>query len=904
MRRKIKSGKQLEKNSKLMLSDINFLIGRKIKVKLAEMLINLVLIMILPAIGYTQKPTISVDTYKTWGKIRNGKLSYDGNYACYEISNYTTGKNLFIIKSILNSTEFRLENISDAIFSSDSKTLYGKSQNDTLIIIDLLSKNIERIPGIETFKLFESNNQERLAYLTLSNEFYIKGQREQKSNKYTNVVAYMISENGSKILLGKTNANSDIIETLEILYTDTKDLRTIYSGNNITNLTFKKNSDQIAFTDENEGITSIWRYSDQLKKSERITEIERKNGQSDLYDLKFSKDGNHLFYCKTEKKNSFDSIRKSSLDIWNYKDSYLKSQYYTDYGRISYSKEYTYSIELRTGITKQLTENNELISLNTFNFDTDQFLIIEDSYGNLDETSIETSKIKYSICDTKTGLKKIFIPERNTPVYNIQISPTLKYVVYYDPSERGYISYNILTQIKVNISQNISKTLVRYDMEDEVTPEIFPAGIIGWTRNDQSIIINGSYDIWALDPTGHKKPENLTRGIGESGKIVFNAVDRHKKVINTNQTIILTSFNTINKEFGFYMLNIGKRPLFKKLQTGNYCISNPMATYAPLSSDDFIAVPSTNKFLILMQSVDSYPNYYYSNDLIRFKAISNYQPQRSYNWMTSELHNYTDKEGRKYSGILYKPENFDSSKKYPILFNYYEKQSNTLNLFLKVNPEVANFSIPIAVSNGYLVFLPDINSSIGLAGEGALCSIIAAVEHLSKYSWANISKMGIAGHSFGGFETNYIISQTTMFQAAVSGAGNSEVISMAYDIWGDGGMSKQAYYQLSAPKMGDALADNPDIYIKNSPLIFSRKISTPLLLVHNDADVAVPFRQSRQLFIALRSQHKPVWLLNYKGEGHLIGKEINQVDYSGKVFDFFDCYLKGKQEPRWMLDHN
>jgi dipeptidyl aminopeptidase/acylaminoacyl peptidase len=324
--------------------------------------------------------------------------------------------------------------------------------------------------------------------------------------------------------------------------------------------------------------------------------------------------------------------------------------------------------------------------------------------------------------------------------------------------------------------------------------------------------------------------------------------------------------------------------------------------YTQLVSPDFIKAKHTSAYLIKWEDVNHAPNYFFSSDLNNYTVLSDVQPQVRYNWLKAELHSYKDSLGKLYQGVLYKPDNFDSSNTYPVIFNIYEEKSNLLNSFPNAAMSFGACSIAFLVSNGYLVFLPNIKKeNPKYVGESVLRSVIAAADHLKKFKWIDQNKIGIIGESTGGFETNYIITHTNRFAAAISAAGVSDMISHATMLrYGNAHINSLSGYGYM---MGATLPEDPSAYIRNSPILEADQVQTPLLLLHNFGDDAVDYRHSQSFFIVLRSLQKKVWWLNYKNEGHALLNFNDRLDYHTRAYEFWNYFLKNKKEPEWMREH-
>ena len=157
-----------------------------------------------------------------------------------------------------------------------------------------------------------------------------------------------------------------------------------------------------------------------------------------------------------------------------------------------------------------------------------------------------------------------------------------------------------------------------------------------------------------------------------------------------------------------------------------------------------------------------------------------------------------------------------------------------------------------------------------------------------------------SGQSWGGYQVAYLITQTNMYAAAWAGAPVVNMTSAYGGIRWESGMSRQFQYERTQSRIGGTLWEKPDLYIRNSPLFHLPKVQTPVVIMANDADGAVPWYQGIEMFTDLRRLGKPVWLLQYNGEAHNLVKRENRKDISIRELQFFDHYLKGAPAPVWL----
>ena len=298
------------------------------------------------------------------------------------------------------------------------------------------------------------------------------------------------------------------------------------------------------------------------------------------------------------------------------------------------------------------------------------------------------------------------------------------------------------------------------------------------------------------------------------------------------------------------------------------------------------------------------PNVYVSKGLVASKTakVSNSNPWiDNYRWGKAELFKWHAYDGKPSEGVLYLPDDFDPAKEYPMLVYFYETYSQDLYKHYDMEPSWSWINFPFYVSREYVVFVPDIHYTAGIPGENSYNYVCSGVEAVCK-KFPNIDpkRIGIDGQSWGGYQTAYLITRTDMFACAGSGAPVANMTSAYGGIrWGTGD-SRQRQYEMGQSRIGRTLWEAPSLYIANSPVFYADRVHTPLLIMHNDDDGAVPWYQGIEMFMALRRLGKPVWMLQYNGEAHNLKERRNRKDITRRLQQFFDHYLKGAPMPEWM----
>jgi len=464
------------------------------------------------------------------------------------------------------------------------------------------------------------------------------------------------------------------------------------------------------------------------------------------------------------------------------------------------------------------------------------------------------------------------------------LSPGGRYAVYY--KDRDWHLYDAERGTTRNLTAGMD---VAFHDVDHDYPEPAPGyGVAGWIEGDRAVLIHDKYDLWRFS-TGDGEPVNLTGGQGRAERRALRAlrVDRDQDAWPSDGWIHLLAFEEGDKSFGFYRTRADRPDL--------------EALLAEEKRFDFVAkAEDADVLLFTRQDYDEFPDLWLGD--LWFggpRKLTEVNPQISeFAWGTSELIEWTSDDGIPLQGVVIKPGNYEPGRHYPVLTYFYRFFSQRLHEF---NEPVVNHrpSFPIYASDGYIVFLPDVRFEVGRPGLAAVKSVVPGVKKLVELGWADPDALGLHGHSWSGYTTAFIVTQTDIFAAAVAGAPVSNMTSAYGGIrWGTG-LARQFQYEQSQSRLGVSLWEDRSRYIENSPLFYADRIETPLLIQHGDEDEAVPWYQSIELYLALRRLGKPAVFLQYRGEPHHLRKYPNKVDYSIKMKEFFDHHLRGEPAPEW-----
>ena len=607
---------------------------------------------------------------------------------------------------------------------------------------------------------------------------------------------------------------------------------------------------------------------------------------SEKANLSFSLDGSHLFLGVAPppepERNPDEEIpadEKVLVDLWHWKDDYVQP-----IQRIRAEQErnrsYRAVYDLKTKKFVQLADET-METVNPSNdgnyaigFDNRKYRVMSDYDPGFTDSYL---------VNTADGSRKPILTKQRG---GLSLSPNAKYAIYFDGKD--WYSYSVASGETANLTKNINANFYNELNDTPSTPNSY--GIAGWTKDDADVLIYDRYDIWQIAPDGSRS-KNLTDAAGRKDKTTLRYVrlDPRERWIDPDKSMLLQAENEDTRDSGFYRDKVNSDQPPQKLLMAAKDFSNPTK-----ARDADVLIVSASRF-------DQFPDIWVTNGSFReLKRLSNGDAQRApFNWGTAELVSFKNTDGVPLKGLLLKPDNFDPRKKYPMIVYIYERLSQGLHQFRNPGPGTS-INPTYYVSNGYLVYMPDIVYTIGYPGPSALKCVLPAVQAVVDKGFVNEDAIGIQGHSWGGYQIAYMVTQTNRFKAAAPGALVANMTSAYSGIrWGTG-LPRQFQYERAQSRIGGSLWDYPLRYLDNSPIFRADRVETPLLMIHNDEDDAVPWYQGIEYFLALRRLGKPAFMFTYNGEKHGLRKRINQKDYTRRLQEFFDHYLKGAPEPEWM----
>ncbi|TDS17384.1 S9 family peptidase [Sphingobacterium paludis] len=908
--------------------------------------------LLLTGALFAQKRPLDHSVYDNWKSISNTAISKSGQFISYQIMPQE-GDGLFQLKKPDNALLLSIPRGASAQLTKDETFLIAAIKStfqetrqakikkkkaddmpkDSLLIVNLQNKQEWKFPQVKSFKLAQNKN-EYLAFLTeeknqtkapadtatsakKSNDksknatvLYLQNLSTGDTVKFWKADQYALSPNEDYLLFSKKNEAKDSTATDAGLYLYdivNKQVKKISNGRGTyKELSFDDKGMQVAFLADKSPEKSLLKdyklyyYTTKLDSahiiaSQQSTGIPQQWYVSGDASLNFSADGQKLYFglapIPRVKDTTLVDFEHAQLDVWHWKDDYLQPQQLVNLKR-DLSKSYAAVV--------YPTKGNRIIALldDTFSRTSmtddanNEWILTSTDFGKRVEGQWQGStKSDVYIVSTQTGQKKLVKKDLNGYPY---LSPNGDYVLYFDREQGNWHSYNIKSGSDALLNDGMPVSFVDEENDSPTLPGAY--GIAGWSTDNRSVYLYDRYDIWRFDLSGKSK-QLITNGEGRASKKSFRYIDLDRQEnpryrttrIPDNKRIYLSALDEATKQNGVFEAHSSKSRRPSEIVLAGFVYRG------------FKASENEDTFIYTKENYSQSPNLYVSKAFKNEQRLTDVNPQQqSYNWGTAELVKWTTPGGKEAEGILYKPENFDPNKKYPIIAYFYEKLTDGLYNYQAPAPTPSRLNIPYYVSNEYLVFAPDIRYEIGHPGKSAEEYVNSGMRHLAKNSWVDSTKMAIQGQSWGGYQVAHLITRTPMYAAAWTGAPVVNMTSAYGGIRWQSGMSRQFQYEHTQSRIGKTLWEDQDLYLENSPLFYLDQVSTPVVIMHNDNDGAVPWYQGIEMFTALRRLQKPVWMLNYNGDEHNLIKRQNRKDIQIRQAQFFDHFLKGKPATKWI----
>lgn len=745
---------------------------------------------------------------------------------------------------------------------------------------------------------------------------------------------YYFNKPGTRLLvdIGRNTKDSNSRAVVLLYALPSLETDSVMTGfNDAKNFVFDEAGSQLAFLAERDSSEKalqkfyrLWYYTTGMDSARLLADRNTVGMQigfavSEHGQLQFSKDGSRLFFgtapVRPPRDTSLVEFETAKLDIWHYRDDYLQTQQLKNLDA-ELKRSYTAVYHLATSQLVQLgAEDAENITLAD---EGNAGWVLAETNRNYRLPVQWEGRSRWDAYSIHTGTGK------RTMVYsglyaNARPSPGGKFVYWYNPVLQHWFTWEVATGATRKVTANIPVPL--YNEENDVPDFPGAYGIMGWSEADSVMYVYDRYDIWRVSPTSGFAPRLLSLTLqpdkqpltGRARKVVtrFISTDREQRFFEAGKNYLFSVFDDVTKESGLYFsaveghLSRSYINFSSRVSPARYAVSRNGNSFV-CSFESYTACPDLYFTSLLPQSrkinfdASGHFEYYSYPEALRLSDIN--PQQKEYNWGTASLFRWKAYDGKQAAGILYKPEDYDPAKKYPLICYFYEQLTDGLYNYIPPAPTPSRLNIPFFVSRGYLVLAPDIIYQNGHPGNSAYNYVVSGARALVKAGMADSTRIGIQGQSWGGYQVVQLITRTHLFKAAWAGAPVANMTSAYGGIRWESGLNRQFQYEKQQSRIGASLWEQPGLYIGNSPLFHLPKVNTPLVIMHNDADGAVPWYQGIELFTGLRRLGKPVLMLNYNGEQHNLVERRNRKDIQIREQQFFDWLLKGEAPAKWLTE--
>ncbi len=620
---------------------------------------------------------------------------------------------------------------------------------------------------------------------------------------------------------------------------------------------------------------------------------------------RWSKDGSRIFVGVKEQEAEVpasDSI-KANVDIWHYKDQTPQS---VQIIQLQQLRRATFPAVVLVG-SNTIVKLGDDNARNVTPAANSNVAIARNDSAYRGEVAWGGSRADIYKVDVATGARTL-IDKSLSREYGT--SPDSKWYLYL--KNKQVRAYNLAdgTSSTLDATGVSGQSFVNDDDDHAYEKPIW--GVGGWTRDGKSVLLYDKYDVWRV-PLDGSKASNLTGGVGRTQGIQFRVVRFNggggrggrgggggrggaaaadSDGVDLSQPVTLSAYGDRTKKFGYWQVTAGQAP-------------HPLI-WEDKSVGGAIKATDADRLVFVEQDFNESPDYWATNSAFESpKKVTDANPFVSeFEWASKKvLIDYKDRFGHQLQGTLTLPAGYEQGKKYPMLVEFYEIMSNTHHNFPMPgygdSPQISMYA-----SNGYAVFQPDVVYEIGKPGTSAVDCVTSGVKKVIELGYADPKHIGLHGHSWGGYQSSFIVTQTDIFAAVVTGAPPTNLTSFYSELYKSTGTVQQGITTVGQVRMGANVDPytNTKMFEEQSPIFHVKNIKTPFMILQGGDDGAVDYVEGLQFFNAARTAGKQVIFLTYPGQPHNLTDRDDQKDFAIRMKQFFDHYLMDKPMPEWMAN--
>lgn len=833
-----------------------------------------------PVMGQgTQKKQLTQADYDKWGTLSINEISYKGNWVSYSM-NYTTHADTLFLQHTASGKSTAYPMAKQQSFGGEG--FFAFMTGSDLTVRNLQAGTVKVVKGIKSYELAQKGKY--LLVLNKDGLLKLSNDKDQAIEEVQGVKEYKMNEEGTGLIYVKV-----VNQQYQLGHINLNPYRHAViskSTEAITRLSWQEEGKAVCFMNGNGlGFYHLTDKTIYSLPSAKLLEMAPLAKISSYGEIVVSHDGEKVFFSIESPVIPQDD---KSVEVWNANDACLYPAQKQLASRVHPKLVVWFP---KTGKYKLI--NDEVMS-GKFLTGMQDYAVLWDPYSYGLITSYPEN-VDYYIKDVRTGSEKMLLQKQLRIQSQLSFAPKSNTIAYYRDSQ--WWVYSPEADTTVCLTKGVK---TNWDNTSSDAPHQFRIhGIAGWTEDGRSVLIYDEYDIWKAALNGSscvrltKGRENKTMyrisKVESQNLKLGNYENIRSLLVNLDNPLVLEIKNLSDWSTGYalYDSKKGIRILdYRAAHLSNIKkSSNGKFVY---SSEDFNESPRVNFTTLGDKSVK--------------ELFESNKQQKQYLYGRSALIHYSNKDGVPLKGALFYPANYNQDKKYPMIVNIYDQLSKKVHHY--ENPGMLNsagHSITNFTSEGYFVLYPDSAYTLGSTGFSAADCVMAAAKAAIDTASIDEKRVGLMGHSFGGYETNFILTQTTMFAAAVSGAGVSDIVGRYFGLSAKLERPDEMWrFEFQQLRMGSSFFKNKQGYLQNSPIMGADRITTPLLLWSGKNDTVIPFQQSVTLYMALRRLGLKSVLLAYPGEDHTLSNPENQADLTKRIMQWFDYFLKDEKEAGWI----
>jgi len=851
--------------------------------------------------GFSQnkgKKELSVNDYPLWGYLSADKLSENGKWVSFSV-HYQSGTDTLFVATSKGTKRYSFPGARKGEFIAERWFLM-MSTKEELKIVDLFTSGQEILQGVLRYDL--GADPRNVILLKKGNpekkQLELKNLATGKSIIINDVDRYWYNSKANAVVYTTKTENNTTIALLNLHDKTTTIIASTNKDCEYSDLVWQNNGNSVAFLErpldntEKTALTCIRYYTIAQSKLYTLSPTELDNFPTDreiisssFAGLSISEDGKRIFFGL---QKTMPPVDTSQTQIWNAQDPFLYP-----------AKVQIENWDRIAKVALWWPQENRFSRITDNEFPK-MFLSGDQKYAFLynpqhyEPQANREAPLDIYILDLQTGKRKLVLQNQKGGQTWTAVSISEKQLVYF--KDKHWWVYDIESGLHKNLTKDLGVSF--FDEQSDRPEEAGPFDNPLWVPEEKTILIYDQYDIWSI-ALEDSKAIRLTSGAENKTtyRIVPRSEDQSRKMnydsnykaqFHRNERLVIKAEALEHTGYYFWDKKKGLQPLLDK----------------KMNTSQFVGAAKNDSYVYREENYDLPPRLLFkenSNSKEKILFQSNEQHFK-YNWGHSKLINYTNSKGSVLNGVLFYPANYHAGTKYPMVVYVYEKKSG--ELYNYVNPSLDNptgFNITNFTSKGYFVFLPDIVYEIGNPGSSATDCVVSATQKIiADEAAVDSNHIGITGHSYGGFETNYIITQTNMFAAAVAGAAITDYVS-GY-LWVTWAFQKPNFwhYEFGQLRIGKSLYEDYAGYLRNSPIYHADKVNTPLLSWAGEEDAQVHYYQSIEFYLALRRLGKISTMLLYPKADHTLMNKKHQNDLTQRIQQWFDYYLKADKKPEWL----